>query len=192
MEIEAFNQGQRPFEENPLARAKSSVRMHYEAQVEVIKRQLGDLEKIRQNLGLSQRKICQLLMVDPSAWTRWVKNNENTPPHIYRALQWYMILQEKLPGLTPQYFVGKDPEVLHQTALRKIEAEALKRSEFEDAIAVQAMKLEDQILGLNRKNIDLTEANFALKRKVEVLQRSIRGVAIFIAVLSLGVWFFTR
>src|SRR4051812_48315320 len=57
-------------------RAKSSHRMHYEAQVEVIRRQLGDLKKIRQNLGLSQRKICQLLMVDPSAWTRWTKQGD--------------------------------------------------------------------------------------------------------------------
>ncbi len=187
MEIESFKQGSAPLEENPLARAKSSVRMHYEAQVEVIKRQLGDLEKIRETLGLSQRKICQLLMVDPSAWTRWVKNGENPPPHIYRALQWYMILQEKLPGLTPQYFVGKDPEVLHQTALRRIEIEASKRSEFEEAMATQALRMDNQILDLCRKNRELTDANFRLKLKVEGLQARLWGFAAAAAVLGVGI-----
>lgn len=108
---------------------KSSHRIYYEAQVKVIKQQIGELDSIRQRLGLSQRKICQLLMVDPSAWTRWTRKGHPIPPHIYRALQWYMILQDKLPGLTPQYFVGKDPEVLHQTALRKIEHESDKMNQ---------------------------------------------------------------
>lgn len=88
--------------------AKTSNRIFYEAQVEVIRKQVGDLEKIRLDLGLSQRKISQLLLVDPSAWTRWTKNGESAPPHIYRALQWYMTIKEKIPGLTPQYFIGRD------------------------------------------------------------------------------------
>jgi hypothetical protein len=46
-------------------RSKTSLRMVYEAQVLVIKKQLGSLEKIRTHLGLSQRKMSQLLMVDP-------------------------------------------------------------------------------------------------------------------------------
>lgn len=84
---------------------KSTSRIHYEAQAKVIQKQLGSLEEIRSNLGLSQRKICQLLLVDPSAWTRWMKSGE-APPHIWRALQWYSALQEKIPGLTPNYFLG--------------------------------------------------------------------------------------
>jgi hypothetical protein len=119
--------------------AKSSTRMLFDAQVSVIKNQIGDLETIRQGLGLSQRKICQLLMVDPSSWTRWTRWGENIPPHIYRALQWYMIIQEKIPGLTPQYFIGKDPEVLHQKAM----------------ISVQ---------NLERKLADLEKQNALLKR----------------------------
>lgn len=98
-------------------KVKTSQRLHYEAQVEVIKKQLGDLEKIRLTLGLSQRKMSQLLLVDPSAWTRWTRKGDPAPPHVWRALQWYMLIQEKIPGLTPQYFVGKDPEILHQQAV---------------------------------------------------------------------------
>ncbi len=88
-------------------RAKTSHRIKYEAEVEVIRRQIGDLEQIRLNLGLSRRKICQLLLVDPSAWTRWSRSH-TAPPHIYRALQWYMSLLEKIPGLSHHYFLGRD------------------------------------------------------------------------------------
>ena len=87
-------------------RSKTSLRMHYEAQVQVIQNQIGDLEKIRADLGLSQRKMAQLLLVDPSSWTRWVKQGDEAPPHIWRALQWYLTLREKIPGLTPNYFLG--------------------------------------------------------------------------------------
>ncbi len=86
-------------------RSKSPLRLKYEAEVQVIKNKLGDLEEIRQKLGLSQRKICQLLMVDPSAWTRWTKNHAEAPPHIYRSLQWYMALNEKYPDLNKAYWL---------------------------------------------------------------------------------------
>jgi hypothetical protein len=110
---------------------KSSTRLLFEAQVSVIKNQIGDLETIRQGLGLSQRKICHLLMVDPSSWTRWTRWGEGVPPHIYRALQWYMIIQEKIPGLTPQYFIGKDPELLHQKAMISVGNLERKLAELE-------------------------------------------------------------
>lgn len=102
-------------------RSKTSLRMIYEAQVSVIQKQIGDLEKVRTDLGLSQRKMCQLLMVDPSAWTRWTRQEQPVPPHIWRALQWYLSLQEKIPGLTAQYFIGKDPQILHEKAMREME-----------------------------------------------------------------------
>lgn len=152
-------------------RARSSHRIHYEAQVEVIRKQLGDLEDIRQVLGLSQRKICQLLMVDPSAWTRWTKKGESAPPHIYRALQWYMILQEKLPGLTPQYFVGKDPEILHQNTLQKIQTEILKREELE--IQIQ----------------NLAEKNQKLEKMVRQSQWGFAVATLAIVLLTLAVFF---
>jgi hypothetical protein len=76
------------------SRINSSLRMQYEAHVQVIRNQIGHLDSVRAQLGLSQRKICQLLMVDPSAWTRWTKaaqsstHLDSAPPHIWRALQW--------------------------------------------------------------------------------------------------------
>lgn len=93
-------------------RSKSAQRMNYEAQVEVIKGQIGGLDDVRARMGLSQRKMAQLLLVDPSAWTRWTSNEGQIPPHIWRSLQWYLGLQEKIPGLTPQYFLGGDSKQL--------------------------------------------------------------------------------
>lgn len=126
-------------------RSKTSHRMFYEAQTAVIQKQLGNLEKIRQDLGLSQRKMCQLLMVDPSAWTRWNRPGEEAPPHIWRALQWYMTLQEKIPGLTPQYFIGKDPQILHEKALSKINEEKERREVLESEIRSLKIGFEKQL-----------------------------------------------
>ncbi|NQZ18847.1 MAG: hypothetical protein HRT44_06270 [Bdellovibrionales bacterium] len=71
--------------------------MKYEAEVQAFTKRQGNLEDIRRELGLSKRKMAQLLLVDPSAWTRWTKNEASAPPHVYRALEWYMLLQEKHP-----------------------------------------------------------------------------------------------
>ena len=80
----------------------TSQKLKYSAEVSVIKSKLGDIEDIRNQLGISQRKISQLLMVDPSAWTRWVQGKTPTPAHIYRSLQWYMALIEKNGEWHPQ------------------------------------------------------------------------------------------
>lgn len=71
-------------------RSKTSLRLKYEAETQVLKRDLGSLEDIRIRLGFSRRKMCQLLLVDPSAWSRWTAKETDAPPHIYRALQWYL------------------------------------------------------------------------------------------------------
>ena len=81
---------------------KTSLRMNYEAQCDVIKQKIGSIEEVRIKLGLSRRKICQTLMVDPSAWSRWMKNEDTIPPHIYRSLQWYLELIEKEPIWHPK------------------------------------------------------------------------------------------
>lgn len=93
------------FQRSP-QRSKTADRITYESEVDVIRSQIGDLEDIRHRLGLSARKMAQLLMVDPSAWSRWSKKITPPPPHVYRALQWYLILQEKNPGFTPQIFLA--------------------------------------------------------------------------------------
>ena len=83
---------------NSGVRSKTSLRLRYESEARVILRQLGGMEGVRKTLGLSQRKISQLLLVDPSAWSRWVKDESKTPPHVIRALQWYLQLEQKDPS----------------------------------------------------------------------------------------------
>jgi transcriptional regulator with XRE-family HTH domain len=125
--------------------SQSSIRTHVDGQLSLIKNQIGSLESVRERLGLSQRKMAQLLLVDPSAWTRWVKHGEDAPPHSYRALQWYLALSEKIPGLTPQYFIGKDPVHLAQE----------NRNQFNQALEDQKIILESELVFLKKQNEDL-------------------------------------
>lgn len=87
------------------SRARSSLRQRYEAEARVIERRIGGLEKARESLGLSQRKMAQLLLVDPSAWTRWTQTEQGAPPHVWRALAWYLALQEKYPALDAAFWL---------------------------------------------------------------------------------------
>ena len=69
-----------------VSKGKGTYGMAYASQVEAIKQKIGGLESVRQRLGMSRRQICQLLLVNPSSWTRWTKSD--APPHFYRALEW--------------------------------------------------------------------------------------------------------
>src|SRR5258708_7833509 len=92
-------------ENGPGIKAKTSLRLKYEAEAQVILKKLGGLNGIRLELGLSQRKICQLLLVDPSSWSRWLQDQSKVPPHILRALEWYMALMEKYPGFDINFWI---------------------------------------------------------------------------------------
>lgn len=174
LDINLLNEGIEEGLEGP--RSKTSLRMHYEAQVQVIRRQMGDLESVRLGLGLSQRKMAQLLMVDPSSWTRWTRQGDEAPPHIWRALQWFSVLQDKIPGLTPHYFINQSPQVLHQKALQELESE---RSERQAELSVLRQKIEgvsnererlqDELLKLKK------DLNFHKKMSIFVLLLSFAG-----------------
>ncbi len=86
-------------------RAKTSLRLKYEAESQMILKKLGGLDGIRLKLGLSQRKICQILMVDPSSWSRWMTDEAKTPPHILRACEWYLALVDKYPGFDVNFWL---------------------------------------------------------------------------------------
>jgi hypothetical protein len=143
-------------------RPASAIRLNYEAQVKVIQDQIGDLEHIRATLGLSQRKMAQLLLVDPSSWSRWTQKGHDIPPHIYRALQWYMILQEKIPGLNASYFLQKDithlKKEIETTLTRRMDElvfnSASENDRFEGEILDLKQKLkvsEDQQILMSKK-----------------------------------------
>lgn len=83
------------FEPSREGRNKTSLRLKYEAETRVFRSKFGGLEDVRRRLNLSRRQMCQLLLVDPSAWTRWARDEERVPPHIYRALEWYLTLESR-------------------------------------------------------------------------------------------------
>lgn len=146
-------------------RSKTSLRLKYEAETAVIQKKIGHLEDIRSSLGLSRRKMAQLLLVDPSAWTRWTKNEDSAPPHIFRSLQWYMALIDKQPGWHPQNsfnsgdVVKIQEERLNQVQLdlerqisylksenNRLETELIKRvKDFEDSRCLEGAERQVSI-----------------------------------------------
>lgn len=110
------------FEVGSGGRVRSSLRMRYQAEVQLIRKDLGGLEDIRNGLGISQRKICQLLLVDPSAWTRWLKDESKVPPHVFRALSWYVDLKsdEKSYGNWPKWTPVKSRKVSETVILKSL------------------------------------------------------------------------
>lgn len=75
--------------------------------------------------------MCQLLLVDPSAWSRWMRDETKVPPHIFRALEWYLALHHKRrtdPDLN-RYFLAKYSGFTGQNSNEnwRREIEALKR-----------------------------------------------------------------
>lgn len=123
--------GERKFE--------SPLRLKYRAEVGVIQRQIGGLEEIRQKLGLSQRKMAQLLLVDPSAWSRWVKE-DSAPPHVFRALEWYMLLTKEAPSHAHSYWISTV-----QGQVRNIVKQSPAERRRTDEMEAQVLILRSQI-----------------------------------------------
>lgn len=100
--------------------SKSPLRNQYLAEIEKIQQEFGSLEDMRLSLGLSQRKTCQLLLVDPSAWTRW--NKSGAPPHIYQSLKWILMLKRTHPDAIVPSEVSQKMDLMHSKTQSKIES----------------------------------------------------------------------
>ncbi len=136
-------------------KAKTSLRLQYEAQAEVLRRQMGGLLGVQKELGLSARKICQLLLVDPSAWSRWSRDETQIPPHIWRALHWYYALQEKVPGLNASYFLGRDTESIEKTLEKKWEIQEAARDSQMEALSFEKKELTREVEALRQRVVKL-------------------------------------
>lgn len=102
--------------------SKRTLREEYLLEKEEIKFTVGDLEQIRLKLGLSQRKICQLLLVDPSAWTRWIQSSDGAPPHVYQALRWLIQLKDQNPRYLASPQLDSKMDRIKQTLHNKIKS----------------------------------------------------------------------
>ena len=132
-------------------RSKTPLRISYESEVKLICKKIGSIEKVREDLGLSRRKMCQLLLVDPSAWTRWNKQPEQIPPHIYRSLQWYLALIEKQPEWHPKNtYLGAYKETQYQ--IKKMEKQWEEKLQESLPPLKKATLTQEELLPLYEKN----------------------------------------
>lgn len=137
----------------PSPRNKTQLRNFYENQVQLIKDQFGDIDKIRQDLGLSQRQMAQLLMVDPSTWTRWSKQKSGIPPHIYRALQWLMIIKDQVPNhsaIPVRSAQVKLAQQLDAQFFEKQKESEKKRDDTIDQLQLNLLELQNKMSGQNQ------------------------------------------
>lgn len=155
-DVSTRNQGIVPTLGREQLRSKSSYRVTFESEKEVIRKDIGDLEQIRTRLGVSRRKICQILMVDPSAWTRWTRSTDGAPPHVYRMLEWYLLLREKHPTLAHQYYERLSqparPEgevILKQEILHQLKS---TESRLKTDWSVELDRLQSQLRSLSLGN----------------------------------------
>lgn len=164
--------------DQPLSKKFSTLNDRFRFEVDQIKEKTGGLEAIRKTLGLSQRRICLLLLVDPSAWTRWNKTGQDAPPHVYRALQWLLALQDRYPELKNPYWLAglvqtnhpppsgiAEFEKTHQEIQKLKAAVASFKSEV-NAREMTRITLEDEIIRLRSQADSATQLAQALSKSL--------------------------
>lgn len=136
-------------------RVKTSLRQRYEAEARVLERRLGGLDGIKESLGLSQRKIAQLLLVDPSAMTRWSQGG-SIPPHIWRSLAWYLALQDKYPALDAAFWLQGVARTADSDLIAKnsdeLKAQKLEAEKLRETLEKKIDSLHEEIRFLKSPN----------------------------------------
>lgn len=117
---EARDQGSN---KNKIKDQKTSLKSQNASEMAAIKERLGSFSVIRKNLGLNQRKTAKLLLVDPSAVNRWEKAGSDAPAYIYRALEWYSLLQKKHPMMGNSFWLQLENKDLSEKQLEKIKTD---------------------------------------------------------------------
>lgn|GEM_PF-4073543 len=115
-----------------------SAREKNELTAKLIKKQIGDLEQIRLHMGLNKKRMCELLLLDPSTWTRWTTGKTEPPPWLYRTLQWGLAVMEKHPEFHP-LMIRQDGD----------------------------SKARESLMGLEKNNQKLFKELFDLRRKLK-------------------------
>ena len=115
-----------------------SAREKNELTAKLIKKQIGDLEQIRLHMGLNKKRMCELLLLDPSTWTRWTTGKTEPPPWLYRTLQWGLAVMEKHPEFHP-LMIRQDGNT----------------------------KVRENLINIEKSNKKLSEELFELRRKLK-------------------------
>lgn len=123
---------------------KTSQRIRYDAEVEVIKKQHGQLEDMREKLQLSRRQICRALLVDPSAWTRWTRLDldgrpiSEAPAHVYKMLALFLEQKGQGRGIFTDTTVAKSRPEITRADLYRLKSELEK----EDQVRLENFQFE--------------------------------------------------
>lgn len=142
----------------------SKLRSEYLQEMMQIQHELGDLNQIRINLGLSQRQLCKLLLVDPSAWTRW--NKTGAPPHIYQALKWLVELRKVNPDAVFANNLESKIDLIHSDAQTKIRELEMTLEKVQHAVSMSV----SHVSVLNQENRLQKEID-TLKSKIQILSK---------------------
>jgi transcriptional regulator with XRE-family HTH domain len=149
---------------------KTEQRIRYESEIAIVQKRFGTLEEMRQALGFSQRKMAELLMVDPSAWTRWTKGGDNSvPPYVYRALSWYMELLE-LRRASVASFQSITPVAVEPPARDNVESAALAKVKFESVKGEMRGEWQSQFEAL-REQYESQIAEMRARDQAELVEK---------------------
>ncbi len=145
-----------------------NLREEYFLEKDRIVEQYGDLEKIRLALGLNRRRLCRLLLVDPSAWTRWC--NDGAPPHIYQALRWLIELRGVRPDITaPSDLAGRID--LMQSSFQKKIYELERQVEMLERSLALARALTERAVTNPPRQTNTHESPKTRRRKIRAKQK---------------------
>lgn len=148
----------RPPNKDPIENYDSNIsavdkqRLH----LEFLKKSIGPLEHLRHRLGLSQRKMSELLLADPTSWSRWIKKPDSMPSTIYQSLFWYLQLRKLNVA---------DSSVAYEkfSSLGRLNIESAKIKRTVDSLDHEVRKLRDE-LKLSQ------DIQLKLKRRMRVAQ----------------------
>lgn len=152
--------------------APMKLRDRYLLERQAIQAELGSLDDILALLGISQRRACQLLLVDPSAWTRW--NKSEAPPHVYQALKWLIHLKTLNPAVIGPTDIAKRLDLVQQASrdkIRSIESHISALEKVVSTVVVPDLSTQEKYFETaleNQKNYFLNVIN-KLEAKIEKL-----------------------
>ena len=111
-----------------------------------LKTELGNLDDIRGHLGLNKKEMAELLLVDPSAWSRWSKNESKVPLHVWRSLDWYLRLKDTE--------VSTSEEPMQSAQIEELRAEVMEKlAEMRDSIIIMERESIQDIIDSERRDL---------------------------------------
>jgi hypothetical protein len=162
------------------------LRARYLLEKQQIQAEFGDLKQILETLGVSQRRACQLLLVDPSAWTRW--NKTEAPPHIYQALKWLIQLKKINPDIIGPTDISNRLDYIQSSTQGKIRELERSLNLLERSMVIAAAHRipaaapsaapNSQQENSDQEKVDFQKQERRLLKKIALLEGKIRDLQV--------------